>query len=229
MSPSIRQVRIWDLPTRIFHWSLVICIVGAFITVKAGVLWMDWHMRFGLATIALICFRVIWGLMGPRYARFSHFLKGPRAIVRYLADRSSHAAGHNPLGGWSVVAMLAIFGFQAFSGLFTTDDILASGPLAHLNDDWTATLTGLHKGGEWILVAMVALHVLAVLWYQWVVRQNLVGPMIHGDVLHDASSSIEPASDNTARRVLALALITLLAWGAWWLSTLGAGAVTDFM
>lgn len=229
MSSGIQRVRVWDLPTRLFHWSLVVCVVGAFVTVKLGGLWMDWHVRFGLATAALIVFRLIWGLIGPRYARFSHFLAGPAAIKRYLADRGAHVAGHNPLGGWSVAAMLALFGFQAFSGLFATDDILTSGPLAHLDDGWTATLTNLHKSSEWFMIAIVALHVLAVLWYQWAARQNLVGPMIHGDMLAPASTPVAAAQDGIGRRLLALAIIALLGWGAWWLSTLGSGAGVDFM
>src|SRR5690606_11819138 len=133
---SIQRIRVWDLPTRIFHWSLVICVVGAFVTVKAGVLWMDWHMRFGLAALALLCLRVVCGRVGPRYARFSQFLKGPGAVLRYFRQAESHLAGHNPLGGWSVMLMLAAFGFQTVSGLFTTDDVLTSGPLTYLSSAW---------------------------------------------------------------------------------------------
>ena len=229
MSSGIQRVRIWDLPTRLFHWSLVVCVVGAFVTAKLAGLWMDWHVRFGLAAGALLAFRLIWGLIGPRYARFSSFLARPRTLMRYLADRNSHVAGHNPLGGWSVVAMLGLFTFQVFSGLFTTDDILVSGPFAHFNDGWTATLTQLHKSSEWWMVAFVTLHVLAVLWYQWVAKQNLIGPMVHGDMVASSRNPIIAAQDRWGSRLLALLIIMLFGWGAWWLSTLSAAVGMEFM
>jgi cytochrome b len=119
-------LRIWDLPTRLFHWALVVCVLGAFVTVKLGGLYMEWHVRFGLATAGLILFRVLWGLFGSRYARFSQFLRGPRALAAYLGGRL-RTAGHNPLGALSVIAMLLAFGFQAVSGLFASDDIMIQG------------------------------------------------------------------------------------------------------
>lgn len=226
MSPSIQRIRVWDLPTRIFHWSLVICVVGAFVTVKAGVLWMDWHMRFGLAALALLCFRVVWGLVGPRYARFSQFLKGPGAVLQYFRQPESHLAGHNPLGGWSVMLMLAAFGFQTVSGLFTTDDVLTSGPLTYLSSAWTATLTNLHKANEWVLIGIVALHVAAIVFHQWR-GKKLIGPMIHGDALVDTPTPLQASSDTWGRRLLALLIIVAFGVGAWWLTTLGGGAGGD--
>jgi cytochrome b len=231
MNASGQRIRVWDLPTRVFHWTLVVCVVGAFASVKAGTLWMDWHVRFGLAVLALIAFRLVWGVVGPHHARFSNFLRGPSAIKRYLADRVTPALGHNPLGGWSVIAMLALFGFQAISGLFTTDDILTSGPLAHVDSGWSATLTNLHKATEWWMIALVALHIATVLGYQWVGKQNLVGPMVHGDVIAPPQVSVPASRDTWASRLAALILIAAISGGVWWLSTLGsgAGAGMDFM
>ncbi|HZH56339.1 cytochrome b/b6 domain-containing protein [Yanghanlia caeni] len=229
MNPTIQRIRVWDLPTRLFHWLLVLCVIGAFVTVKAGVLWMDWHVRFGLAALALLAFRIVWGLLGPRYARFSHFVKGPVAVMRYLHEPQEHGVGHNPLGGWSVVTMLVLLTFQAVSGLFTTDDVLTSGPLAYLNSEWTATLTNLHKLNEWVLIVMVAVHVAAVLAYQARGRR-LIGAMIHGDALLDSPAPVRPAADTWRVRVIALVLITLFGLGAAWLTTFGAsGDALDFM
>jgi len=229
MVTNIHRVRIWDLPTRLFHIALIVCAVGSVATVKAGTLWMDWHLRFGLATAALITFRIIWGLIGTRYARFGQFVKGPAAVKAYLRGSYAGGPGHNPLGAWSVIALLLMFGFQAFSGLFTTDDILTSGPLAHLNSGWSATFTGLHKQAEWLLYGLVAAHVVAVLFYQFGRRRNIIGPMLHGDIVHRGGAIPDSAEDTIAKRLLALLIITALGFAAWWISNIGAGIELDFM
>src|SRR5690606_20858784 len=127
--PSASRVRIWDLPTRLFHWLFAASVIGAFVTVKVGGLWMDYHPRFGYTALGLLIFRLLWGLVGPRYARFSQFVKGPAATLRYLrAPR--RMAGHNPLGAWSVLALLLAVGVQTTTGLFATDGIFTEGPLA---------------------------------------------------------------------------------------------------
>ena len=215
-------IRVWDLPTRIFHWSLVICVVGAFTTVKLGGLWMDWHIWFGLATLGLIVFRVIWGLAGPRYARFSVFVRGPRSIAGYIRGHIPHIVGHNPLGSVSVVAVLLVFGFQAFSGLFAHDDIMVEGPLAFLSSRWSDTLTGMHKFNEWIMIALVCLHVGAVLWHRVIRREKLIEAMIHGDAqvsLQHSKVAIN-ARDTWWVRMAALLLAILITMGVWWLTTL---------
>jgi len=229
MVTKIHRIRIWDLPTRLFHIALIVCAVGSVATVKAGTLWMDWHLRFGLATAVLITFRIVWGFIGTRYARFGQFVKGPAAVKAYLRGRYAPGPGHNPLGAWSVVAMLALFGFQAFSGLFTTDDILTSGPLAYLNSGWSATLTGLHKQTEWLLYGLVAVHVLAVVWHQLGLRSNIIGSMLHGDIVYREGVAPDAAEDTAVRRLLALLIIAALGFAAWWMSNIGAGADLDFM
>lgn len=215
-------IRVWDLPTRIFHWSLVISVVAAFITVKLGGLWMDWHIRFGLATLVLIVFRFIWGLTGPRYARFGSFVRGPRAIADYVRGHTPHIVGHNPLGSLSVVAILLVFGFQAFSGLFANDDIMVEGPLAFLSSRWSGTLTGLHKLNEWIMIGLVCLHVGAVLWHRVIRREKLIEAMIHGNAqvpLQHSNVAIN-AQDTWFVRMAALLLAILITMGVWWLTTL---------
>lgn len=224
MDTNLARRRVWDLPTRLFHWMLVVCVTGAFVTVKLGGLWMDWHIRLGLCTLGLIVFRLIWGFVGPHYARFAQFISGPRGVWRYITAKGSHVAGHSPLGAVSVIALLACFGFQAFSGLFANDDVLSSGPLAFLSEDWSAALTRLHKLNQWLLIVLAAIHVAAILWYRYARHQDLIGPMIHGDIrVPDAAPGrIETVQDTWPLRFKAFGLATIIAMGIWWLTTLAS-------
>ncbi len=173
-------IRLWDLPLRLFHWLLVIAIVGAVATIKAGGGWMVWHERFGLAVLGLLTFRVLWGFVGSRYARFSTFLPGPRAICHYLRGQWQ-GIGHNPLGALSVLALLGLFGFQAVSGLFATDEIAFNGPLRPLvSSDWSNQLSSWHRRTEWYLHGLVALHIAAIVFYRLFRKEDLVRPMITG-------------------------------------------------
>lgn len=218
MSASV--VRIWDLPTRLFHWALAACVIGALVTVKLGGLYMDWHVRFGLATFGLILFRLIWGIIGPRYARFAQFVRGPGALMQYL--RGKRYAGHNPLGALSVVAMMLVLGFQATSGLFTTDDIMIQGPLyGYASEDTASLLTRLHKQNEWIIYGLLALHLLAVAWYAVVRRKRLVRAMINGDApVHELPGDAPAARDGWGVRVTALLLAGGITGLVLWLRTL---------
>jgi len=200
-------VRIWDLPTRVFHWALVVCIVGAFVSVKLGGLYMDWHVRFGCTALGLILFRLLWGFLGPRYARFAHFLRGPAAVARYLKGAAA-PAGHNPLGALSVMALLLVVGFQAVSGLFTTDDIMTQGPLfGHVGEATASAMTSWHKLNEWVIIGLVALHLLAVAWYGLVRRKRLVRAIITGNVdAKDVPPGTPPTQDGFAIWLRALLL-----------------------
>lgn len=224
------SVRVWDLPTRVFHWALVVCVVGAYVTVKLGGLWMDWHVRFGLATFGLILFRIVWGLVGPHYARFGHFFRGPRHVWRYVRGQEAHIAGHNPLGSWSVIAMLLAFGFQATSGLFADDDIFTSGPLAWLSSTWSARLTGLHKLNEWLLLGLVVLHIGVITWYGTVRRRGLVKAMITGNAQLDRRSAqgVPNTTDSASVRLGALLLALAIAFFVWWITTLAPSAASFY-
>jgi cytochrome b len=221
-SHTLLPVRVWDLPTRLFHWSLVVAVTGAFITVKLGGLWMDWHVRFGLTAFALLLFRLIWGLIGPRYARFTQFVKSPATVSAYLKNHYQHTLGHSPLGALSVMAMLLIFGFQAISGLFANDDILTSGPLAYLNSDLSSRLTELHKLNEWIMLGVISLHLLAILWHRTIRKQKLISAMVHGDSKVDAETYAQapPARDTWQIRLGALLLASIIIGLTYWLTTL---------
>lgn len=172
------RARIWDLPTRLFHWLLVVAVIGAIATEKAGR--MDLHAGFGIAALALVAFRLAWGIFGARYARFSTFVTGPARIRDYLQGRWN-GAGHNPLGALSVLALLGVTGLQALTGLFGNDDSTFYGPLYDLVSRETSdVLTRLHRLNINFLVVLVLLHVAAILWYLRARKQNLIRPMITG-------------------------------------------------
>lgn len=223
MKQTASKTRIWDLPTRLFHWALVVCVAGALVTVKLGGNWMQWHMNFGIATLALLVFRTIWGLVGPRYARFSSFLPSVRAAWGYLRSasaRTQHHAGHNPLGAWSVYALLGVLLVQASTGLFVSDDIMYQGPLSILvSNDTVAQLTSVHKLGEVVIFSLIGLHLVAILLYT-IKGHRLVGPMIHGDAnSQQFIAGTLAARDDWRVRLGALVLAVLLAYVAWWLAT----------
>ncbi len=177
---DLRRIRVWDLPTRLFHWSLAILVVVAVVTGKAGGNLMDWHGRAGLAIVGLVAFRLAWGLLGSTYARFASFFPTPARLVAYLRGEWRQP-GHNPLGALSVLALLALVAFQVGSGLVANDDIAFRGPLFELaGKALSDRLTGLHKGSTNLLLALIALHVAAIVWYARVRRQNLVRPMLTG-------------------------------------------------
>jgi cytochrome b len=184
-SDSNPIAHVWDLPIRLFHWALVVLVVVSFTTAKIGGNAMQYHVWSGAAILGLLLFRLIWGFIGGPTARFRHFVRGPSAAWRYarslLRPSPERHLGHNPLGGWSIMAMLLALLLQAATGLFATDDIATQGPLYHLvNDGIAGRLTRIHLFNETILIALVALHILAVLFYLLVKKENLVTPMITG-------------------------------------------------
>lgn len=180
-----KPVVVWDLPTRLFHWMLVALVAGAFVTAKSGGTAMRYHMWFGSAVLALLLFRIVWGVIGSQASRFTSFLAGPGTVVDYartlLRRAPSHHFSHNPLGGWSVAAMLLVLLVQAGTGLFSDDDIATAGPLAvSVSRDLSYRLTTTHLRNPEVIVALVALHIVAVLFHLAYKRENLITPMITG-------------------------------------------------
>lgn len=181
-----RNEQIWDLAVRVFHWSLAALVTATMLLGHFGPLQMTLHFWAGYAVGALITFRLIWGLVGPRNARFSSFLRGPGAVLDYLrtlpARKASHTGGHNPLGGWSIVAMLVLLAAQVGTGLIIDpEDFINVGPLAdRVSTDWNRWALGMHHKLGWALLALVALHVAAILFYKVWKREDLVTPMITG-------------------------------------------------
>jgi cytochrome b len=179
------RIRVWDLPTRMFHWLLAALVVFSFTTGRIGGDWMAWHLRSGYAVLALLAFRIAWGFLGSDTARFARFLRGPRAALAYaretLAGRHPFIAGHNPLGGWMIVAMLAALAFQAGTGLFADDEIATQGPLAvKVSSEVVSRMSALHSYGEWVVVGLVVLHGIAIAVYRMAWNVRLAGPMVHG-------------------------------------------------
>jgi cytochrome b len=213
-------VQVWDWPVRLFHWSIVVLVAAAVVTGNIGANAMVWHMRAGAAVLALVLFRVIWGFVGSRHARFASFLRGPRAVFDYLRStaRGRHPAsiGHNPLGGWSVVALLAVLMIQVTTGLFANDDIATDGPLVKfIAKDLSDAFTRYHHLNAWALGGLVGLHVSAVAFHLLVVKENLVRPMVHGKKRVHRS----PAAQDVDRvpHARAVVLLAASAFAVWWM------------
>lgn len=203
-------VRVWDLPTRLFHWSLAVLVCFSVVTAKIGGVWLDWHMRSGYAILTLLVFRLLWGIAGSRYARLAHFVRGPRVVIEYLRGRHPDVrAGHNPLGALSVVAILAVLLLQASAGLFANDGIFSEGPLAKLvSRDLSDSLSSVHRYGELAVYALVGLHLAAIVYYLVVRRDNLIVAMVTGDRPRVA---VPPARDDAPMRLRALVLLAIAA------------------
>ncbi len=171
---------VWDLPTRAFHWLVVLTVIASYVTAKLGTVWMPWHMRLGYFMIGLLIFRVMWGLVGPRHARFVNFIKGPTSIGAYLRG-GIRTVGHNPMGAGMVVLMLVLLAVQATTGLFSTDDIAYVGPYnPSVSHDLGEKLTGWHHKNFNLILAAAVLHLCAILFYTFVKKERLVSAMIHG-------------------------------------------------
>lgn len=216
-------LRIWDLPTRLFHWVLVLTLVGSFVTVNLAGDWMAWHFRFGYIALTLLLFRLIWGLVGPRYARFSSFAPKPSATWTYLRTHlqknspasAEHIVGHNPLGAWSVYALLLLLLFQIGTGLFSNDTILWDGPLRHwISGETSDFLTRLHKLNRWLLIAWLAMHLMAISYYRFIKKQTLVRTMLSGDSLVAPESAL-PARDDWQVRLAGLGALGISALAVW--------------
>lgn len=203
------RIPLWDAPVRLFHWALAALVVFSYATGKIGGSWLEWHMRSGYAILALLAFRLAWGFAGSETARFTSFLRGPRATLAYarglVMRRAPSVLGHTPTGGWMIVAMLAILAVQAASGLFVDDEIATQGPLAvKVSNAFVAKMSALHGYNQWLIVAAVALHVAAIAFYQGYLKADLVGPMIHG-----MAEAREPRAPKLAPAWLAAALFAL--------------------
>lgn len=179
----MRKILIWDAPTRLFHWLAAVLVAAAYATWRFDV--MDWHLRVGYALLALVFFRLLWGVFGSETARFARFLASPRATVTHLRHlfrrEPDRQLGHNPAGGWMVILLLALLLGEILTGLYVSNDIADEGPLTEIVPAPIANLIdALHTAFWDILLAAITLHVLAVVVYGVAKRQNLVLPMITG-------------------------------------------------
>ena len=215
-------VKVWDWPVRLVHWAMVVLLVVQVVTVKMGGNAMTWHMRSGETMLALVVFRVLWGFAGSRHARFASFLRGPRAVLGYARSivQPPHQwhTGHNPLGGWMVVALLVALLLQAGTGLFSNDDIANEGPLVRLiSKDLSDAITGFHHKNAWLVIGLACVHIGAVLVYLFSLKENLILPMLEGTKRAPAAAHRAATENPYAGR--ALLLFALCAFAVWWLVT----------
>jgi cytochrome b len=210
------EYRVWDLPVRVTHWSLVVLVALQYASGEYELFDLEWHLVLGQVTLMLVLFRVLWGLFGSENARFGHFLRGPRAVLRHakglFARTPAARAGHNPLGGWSALLMLLLLLLQGITGLFASDDIATAGPLADAVSDRTVRLlTRWHKVGQKALLVLIGLHLAGVAWHALYKREALVRPMFTGRraLLGDPGLRFAGAG----RAVLLAAISVAAVWG----------------
>ncbi len=212
-SNEASRVYVWDIPVRLFHWSLLALMIALVITgeILDGVI--ELHARLGLAVLALVLFRLMWGVTGSTYARFTQFVRGPSAVMAYARSLFTRQAGftpgHNPLGGWMVVLLLVAILAQTLLGLFANDDILFEGPLAHLvSKDTSDFVTGLHEDVFHLLLILVGLHVAAVIGHRLFRGENLVPAMFTGRKELPAGTQAEDAGGGGIVRALVLLAVS---------------------
>jgi cytochrome b len=210
-----KSTRVWDVPVRIFHWALALLIVSQIVTVSIGGNAMEYHVLGGYSILTLVLFRIVWGLVGTRHARFANFIRGPLAVFRYArslfgAEHEQHT-GHNPLGGWSVIAMLTSVLVQAVSGLFADDEIMTTGPLWKYVSDDVASLFGMiHEANALVLLTLICIHMSAILFYLARKKENLIVPMFSG-VKVSSNAHVESLRPGQG---LLRALLVLIACGS---------------
>ena len=215
---GLTKVRVWDLPTRVFHWTLVICVVAMAVTGTIGGNAMVWHFFLGYVVLTLLLFRIVWGLVGGRWSRFGAFIYAPQSVINYLKGQGKpeHSVGHSPLGAGSVFAILAVLLAQIATGLCSDDEIAAAGPLTRFVSNATVGMaTNYHKNiGKWLLLALVLLHIGTILIYLWR-KHNLVNAMLHGD--KDLIVAVPGSRDDTVSRGGALIILAFCAALVIWL------------
>ncbi len=187
---STTKQLIWDLPLRIFHWSFALTVLGAWYTSEQEGELIDLHIQLGYVALGLLIFRLLWGVIGPKHARFLSFIPSPKSLMQYLkiskktvntSDKQQSSAGHNPLGALMVVLMIILIALQAISGLFINDDVFSSGPYyGSFSKEFEQTMSFLHHNTFDFMIAAIVLHLTAIAYYWRVKKQNLVLPMITG-------------------------------------------------
>jgi len=217
--PEAEHHQVWDLPVRVFHWTLVGAFIGAYVTNRLGVSYFKYHVWCGYTVIVLVLFRIVWGIVGTRHALFHNFVRGPLETARYAAGllrgRHQHYPGHNPLGALMVLALLLSLGLQASAGLFGNDEIFNVGPLyGYVSKEVSLQLTSLHRQLFYWIAGAVVLHVLAVIAHHVFKQENLVHAMITGrKPAHGIGGAAHIHASHTWLAVLlSLALTLALAW-----------------
>ena len=206
------RVRVWDIPTRLVHWLIVVLVAVSWWT--ADTRRMDWHVYSGYGVFALVTFRLYWGLVGSSTARFRRFLSGPRTVVEYLRGRWIPTPGHNPLGALSVIALLALLLLQVAFGLFAVDiDGIDSGPLStYVSFETGRVFAKLHDKVFDVLLILIYVHIAAVLYYVFVKRQNLIAAMVHGKRKYPVTPAESVTFGSVPRLVIGVVIASALTW-----------------
>jgi cytochrome b len=212
-------IRVWDLPIRLFHWLLVACIIGSLVSIHLFDSAVELHAYFGYCILTLLLFRVIWGFVGSRHARFASFIPNRQSILNYLQGRSPRFLGHNPIGALSVFTLLLVLCVQVITGLFVDDEIAFQGPLAkYVPSAIVSFLSEIHEGNQVIIYTLITIHVADIWYYKKFKGENLIKPMITGDKEIDPSEEANylpsdlghGSKDGALQRGLALLLLSLI-------------------
>jgi cytochrome b len=217
----LKKIRVWDLPTRLFHWAFAIVIIGALVTINLDE--TELHAKFGYAACVLVIFRIIWGFVGPEHARFTNFVPSLATVKAFIRNPIHNRLGHNPLGALSVIGVLAVVLVQTLTGLFADDDIAFEGPLHNaVSSQLASILTEMHEINSNLIYALVALHLVAIFYYQRIKKENLIGPMVLGDkeITDEQEKSLAqvvPSKDTWGVRIFALVILGIVAGGFYFL------------
>lgn len=222
---------VWDLPLRLFHWLLVICIGGAWYTSEQQGELVELHMQFGYAILGLAIFRLIWGFVGTRHSKFNHFFPTPTRLANYFksfkTSSADNYAGHNPLGSLMLLLMIFLIFAQAISGLFIDDDIFSSGPYyGTISAEAEKIMKLIHHNAFDFLLAAIGLHISAALYYRLIKKQDFITPMITGK----KSSDQVKAEDTIQHSKLFIAILValLVAGFVYWLVVLNAPVEEEY-
>ena len=229
-SQKLTPLKIWDIPVRIFHWSLVVLFATAYVTNALGTNYFKYHLWSGYAIIVLVSFRIVWGVIGTYHARFINFVRNPITTIKYAISvfkkTDKHYAGHNPLGAIMVVVLLAAILTQAITGLFTNDEIFNLGPLyGYISDDLSLSLTSLHRKLFYWILGAVVLHIIAVLVHVFFKRDNIIKSMFTGEKAKKGLNGEK--SIRSSRIWLALIIVVAVALGLAWIIYSAPQAVSD--
>ena len=213
-------IRVWDLPIRLFHWLLVMCIAGSLISVNIGGNAIQWHAYFGYSILTLLIFRIIWGFVASTHARFASFIPHPTAVLNYLQGKSPRFLVHTPIGALSVLALLFALSVQVTTGLFVDDEIAFQGPFAQYVSNATVSfLSQIHETNQVVIYPLITIHVAAIIYYRKFKGEDLIKPMINGDKEIDPSEEAKysptdlgrASKDGGLQRGLALLLLSVVA------------------
>jgi cytochrome b len=210
-------VRVWDVGVRIGHWGLVLAVIGSFTTHYVGdrVFWL--HVWCGYVVLTLVISRSIWGVIGTRYARFAQFVRGPRAVwasrLELFPRHHRPMVGHTPVGGWMILLLLTVLGAQALTGLFANDAVIETGPLmGYVSMRLSNRLSQWHEWLSFLIIALVTVHVLAAFYYRWVLRDDVITPLITGKKRHVAATEGIPSAGAWGALAILLLVAAVLAW-----------------